>query len=47
MNLFDNLDLEALAETAAKLNRWEFMFTANPVSVQKGTGGAINPIAVF
>ena len=47
MNLFDNLDLEAAAETAARLGRWEFLFMASPVRVPKGTGSPINPIAVF
>lgn len=47
MNLFDNLDLEAAAETAARLNRWEFLFAATPVRVPKGTGSPINPVAVF
>ena len=47
MNLFDNLDLEAAAEAAARLDRWEFMFMAGPVRVPKGTGSPINPIAVF
>ena len=47
MNLFDNLDLEAAAETAARLNRWEFLFMAGPVRVPQGTGSPINPIAVF
>ena len=47
MNLFDNLDLEAAAETAARLNRWEFLLVAAPVRVPKGTGSPINPVAVF
>jgi len=47
MNLFDNLDLEAAAETAARLKRWEFLLTASPIRVPKGTGSPINPIAVF
>lgn len=47
MNLFDNLDLEALADTAAKLKRWEFMLVAAPTRVPNGTGSPINPIAVF
>ena len=47
MNLFDNLDLEEAAEMAARLNRWEFLFTANPVRVPKGTGSPINPTAIF
>jgi len=47
MNLFDNLDLEAVASVAASLNRWEFLVMAAPVRVPKGTGSPINPIAVF
>ena len=47
MNLFDNLDLEAAAETAARLNRWEFMLVAAPLRVPRGTGSPINPVAVF
>jgi kynurenine formamidase len=47
VNIFDNADLEALAETAAKLNRWEFLLMAAPVRVTNGTGSPINPIAVF
>lgn len=47
MNLLDNLDLEALAATAAKLKRWDFMLTVEPLRVQNGAGSAVNPIAVF
>jgi hypothetical protein len=41
------MDPEALAETAARLNRWEFMFIVNPLPVPGGTGGPVNPIAIF
>lgn len=47
MNIFDNLDLEALAETAARLQRWEFLLMAAPSPVANGSGSPINPIAVF
>jgi hypothetical protein len=47
MNMFDNLDLEMLAETAARLKRWEFMFVAAPTPQTNGTGSQINPIAIF
>ena len=47
VHLFDNLDLEALAETAAELNRWEFFLTVGPLRVQNGAGSPVNPIAVF
>jgi kynurenine formamidase len=46
-NIFDNMDLEALAEAAAAANRWEFMLTAGPIPVEGGTGSPLNPIAVF
>jgi kynurenine formamidase len=45
--LFDNCDLEQLAETANRLGRWEFMFTAAPLAVPRGTGSPLNPIAIF
>src|SRR4029077_8921391 len=47
MNLLDNQDLEELGETAAKLNRWEFMLTIAPVPVTGGTGFPLNAIAMF
>jgi kynurenine formamidase len=47
INLLDNQDLEAVAETAAKLNRWEFMLTIAPVPVTGGTGFPLNALAVF
>lgn len=45
--LLDELDLEELAETAATLDRWEFLLTVAPLPVQGGTGSPINPIATF
>ena len=45
--MFDNCDLEALSETAAARRRWEFLLTAAPLAVPKGTGSPLNPIAVF
>ena len=47
INLLDNQDLEAVAETAAKLNRWEFMLSIAPVPVTGGTGFPLNALAVF
>jgi kynurenine formamidase len=47
MNLLDNLDLETAAETAARLNRWEFMIVVAPLRVPGGTGSPVNPIAIF
>jgi kynurenine formamidase len=46
-NIFDNMDLEALAETAARLNRWEFLLVAAPIPNPGGTGSPLNPLAIF
>ena len=34
INILDNQDLEALAATAAKLKRWEFLITINPMPIR-------------
>ncbi len=47
VRIFDNLDLEAVAEEAARQNRWEFLLTAAPLAVTGGTGSPLNPIATF
>ncbi len=47
MNLLDNLGLDAAAETAARLNRWEFMLVVAPLRVPGGTGSPVNPVAIF
>ena len=47
INILDNQDLERLAETAAKLKRWEFMITINPMPITGGTGSPLNTIATF
>jgi kynurenine formamidase len=45
--IFDNCDLEAVADAAAKRNRWAFLITAAPISMPGGTGSPLNPTAVF
>jgi kynurenine formamidase len=47
MLVIDNADLEALAETAARLGRWEFMFSVAPIPVSGATGSVVNAIATF
>ena len=47
VHIFDNCDLEAISEAAAKRNRWEFLLTAAPLAVPGGTGSPLNPIATF
>jgi kynurenine formamidase len=45
--IWDNCDLEAIAEAAAQRKRWAFLVTASPLAVPRGTGSPINPIATF
>jgi kynurenine formamidase len=47
MPIFDNLDLEAVAEQAQRQGRAEFLFTTAPLRVIGGTGSPLNPIATF
>ncbi len=47
INIFDNLDLEALAETAKGLGRYDFLLTASPLRIDRGLGSPANPIATF
>jgi kynurenine formamidase len=47
ITMLDNLDLEAAAETAARMGRWEFMIVVAPLRVPNGTGSPVNPIAIF
>lgn len=45
--IMDNLDFEALAETAARLGRWEFMLNVAPIPVSGATGSMVNAVATF
>ena len=47
VHIFDNCDLEALAEAAAARKRWEFLLTVAPLPIRGGTGSPVNPIATF
>src|SRR5467141_2080986 len=47
VHLFDNCDLEALADAAADRKRWDFLLTAAPLPIRGGTGSPANPIATF
>ena len=47
VSIFDNLDFERAAEEAKRLNRYEFLFMAAPLRIEKGTGSPLNPLAVF
>lgn len=45
--LLDNAELGALAETAARLRRWEFLLIVAPAGPRGATGAPVNPLAVF
>lgn len=47
VSIFDNLDFERVAELAKELGRYEFMFMASPLRIEKGMGSPLNPIATF
>lgn len=47
VHIFDNVDLEALAEAAQSRKRWEFLLTVAPLAIRGGTGSPANPIATF
>jgi hypothetical protein len=47
VHIFDNVDLEALAEAAQARKRWEFLLTVAPLAIRGGTGSPANPIATF
>ena len=47
LNILDNLDLNAVGDTAARLKRWEFMLVVAPLRIQNGSGSAANVVAMF
>lgn len=47
VHIFDCCDLQALSQMTQKLQQWEFLLTASPLSVSGGTGSPLNPIATF
>ena len=47
MPILDNLDLDPVADMAAKKGRYTFLFVGAPLRVPGGTGSPLNPIAIF
>ncbi|HEY2104669.1 MAG TPA: cyclase family protein [Candidatus Binataceae bacterium] len=47
VHLIDNMDLDALAERAKALGRYEFQFMMAPLVALRATASPVNPIAVF
>ena len=45
-NLID-CDFDALAETATRLGRYEFLFTMAPLILEHATASPVNPLALF
>ena len=47
VSIFDNLDFERAIDEAKRLDRYEFLFVASPLRIEKGTGSPLNPLAIF
>jgi kynurenine formamidase len=47
INIVECLDLEELAATARRLNRYEFVIQFAPLPVEGGTGSPVNPLVTF
>ena len=47
LQLLDGVRLDRLAETAARLNQWEFLLVVAPPEVPGSTGELVNPLAMF
>src|SRR5438876_185245 len=47
VHLLDNLALGELLEACARIGRWEFLFTCEPLRAPRATGSPVNPVAVL
>ena len=47
VHLLDYLQFEDLVRACERGERWEFLFVAAPLRIERGTGSPLNPIAVF
>ncbi len=47
IHLLDYLQFEDLARECEAAQRWEFLFTAAPLRLPRGTGSPLNPTAIF
>ena len=47
VHLLDYLQLEGVARQCEAERRWEFLFTAAPLRLARGTGSPLNPTAIF
>jgi kynurenine formamidase len=47
VHLLDYLQFEDLVAECERSRRWEFLFVAAPLRIEKGTGSPLNPLAIF
>jgi kynurenine formamidase len=47
MWLIDHCDLWACAQSAERLQQWDFLLSVAPIRLQAASGSAVNPIATF
>ena len=47
IHLLDFLQFEDLVRRCEELERWEFLFVAAPLRIERGTGSPVNPIAIL
>jgi kynurenine formamidase len=47
VHLLDYLQFEDLVRQCEQAERWEFLFVAAPLRLERGTGSPLNPIAIF
>ncbi len=47
LHLLDYLQFEDLVPRCEEASRWEFLFVAAPLRIERGTGSPVNPIAIF
>lgn len=45
--LLDHVEVEELAETCRRLQRWSFLLTVEPLRLVGSTGSHVNPLAIF
>ena len=47
VSIFDNLDFTEVADVAKELGRYEFLFMASPLRIEKGMGSPLNPLSLI
>jgi hypothetical protein len=45
--LLDHVEVEELADTCRRLDRWEFLLTIEPLRMVGSTCSHVNPLAIF